>query len=124
MCKKYTWYKTNITTKSRLDKVLVSEEWLRNWPMAKQYILAREVSDHCAIMVKCMSRDWGPRPFRTIDTWQMEPGFKEMVRAKWNTYAPQSNNITKLKDKLKCLKFDLKVWNREVFVLNQVMFKL
>jgi len=92
--------------------------------MAKQYILAREVSDHCAIMVKCMSRDWGPRPFRTIDTWQMEPGFKEMVRAKWNTYAPQSNNITKLKDKLKCLKFDLKVWNREVFVLNQVMFKL
>jgi len=38
-----------------------------------------------------------------------------MVRAKWNMYAPQGNNITKLKDKLKCLKFDLKVWNREVF---------
>jgi len=113
--KKYTWYRANGTTKSRLDRVLVSEEWLRKWPMAKQYILPREVSDHCTIVVKCRSRDWEPKPFRTIDAWQMEPGFKEMVTAKWSAYAIQGDNIIKIKDKLKCLKCDLKVWNKEVF---------
>jgi len=82
--------------------------------MEKQYIQPREVSDHCAIVVKCVSKDWGPRPFRTIDSWQMEPKFKDMVKAKWSSYAVQGDNITKLKNKLKCLKWDLKVWNRDV----------
>jgi len=66
--KKYTWYKENGTTKSRLDKVLLSDVWLRKWPMGKQYVQPREVSDHCAIVVKCLAKDWGPRSFRTIDS--------------------------------------------------------
>jgi len=107
--KKYTWYKANGTTKSRLDRVLVSNDWLRKWPMAKQYILPREVSYHYTIVVKCLIKDWGPRPFKTIDAWMMEPGFKEMVRSKWHSYVVHSDNITKLRDKLKCLKMDLKV---------------
>jgi len=80
--KKYTWFKANGTTKSRLDRVLVSDDWLQKWPMGKQYIQPREVSDHCAIVMKCVSKDCGPKPFRRIDAWQMEPGFKDMVKAK------------------------------------------
>ena len=57
MGKKYTWYKANGTAKSRLDRVLVSDEWLRKWPMAKQYILPREVSDHRTIVIKCLIKD-------------------------------------------------------------------
>jgi len=113
--KKYSWYKVNGTAKIRIDRVLVTDEWLREWPMAKQYILPREVSDHCAIVVKCLMKDWGPRPFKSIDAWMMEPTFKEMVRSKWCSYAVRGDNITKFRDKLKSLKADLKVWNREVF---------
>lgn len=36
--KKYTWFKENGSTKSRLDKMLVSDEWLQVWPMCKQYV--------------------------------------------------------------------------------------
>ena len=29
--RKFTWYKPNGTTKSRLDRFIVSAEWLRKW---------------------------------------------------------------------------------------------
>jgi len=45
----------------------------------------------------------------------MERGFKEMVKEKWISYSVQGNVISKLKDKLKLLKVDLKVWNHEKF---------
>ena len=65
--KKYTWFKANGSTKSRLDRVLVSEEWLQKLPMCKQYVQPRVVSDHCVIVVKSLVKDWGPNPFKTVD---------------------------------------------------------
>ena len=44
--RKYTWYKSNGTAKSILDRALVSEEWIQNRPMCKQYIQPREIFDH------------------------------------------------------------------------------
>ncbi|XP_068492295.1 uncharacterized protein [Phaseolus vulgaris] len=113
--KKFTWFKSNGSAKSRLDKVLVSLEWMDKWPMCKQYVQPMEVSDHCAIVVKSMDKDWGPRPFRTIDAWLTERGFSEMVKNNWNSYSVQGNALVRFKEKLKCLKEDLKVWNMDVF---------
>ena len=31
--KKYTWFKANGSTNTRLDRVLVSEEWIQKWPV-------------------------------------------------------------------------------------------
>jgi len=112
--KKYTWFKENGSAKSKLDRVLVTEKWLQIWPMCKQYVQRREVSDHCALVVKSVDKDWGLRPFRTIDTWHMERGFNGMVKEMCQSYVVQGNEIAKLKDKLKMLKGDLKVWNRDV----------
>jgi len=78
--KNFTSFKHDGLTKSRIDRVLVSEDWLWLWPMSKQYVLRREVSDHCAIVVKSVEKDWGPKPFRTIDAWNMERGFIRMVK--------------------------------------------
>jgi len=36
--KKFTWFKSNGTTKSRIDRALVTEEWLQCWPTCKQYV--------------------------------------------------------------------------------------
>ncbi|XP_068487120.1 uncharacterized protein [Phaseolus vulgaris] len=62
-----------------------------------------------------MDKNWGPKPFRTIDVWLMEEGFNGMVKEKWQSYTVQGNEILKLKDKLKLLKGDLKIWNRDVY---------
>ena len=113
--KRYTWFKANGSAKSRLDRVLVSNEWLLKWPRCKQYVQPRVVLDHCAIVVKSVVKDWGPKPFRSIDTWFLEPGFLAMVKEKWDSYSMQGNYFSRLKDKLKNLKADLKVWNRDVF---------
>jgi len=77
--KKYTWFKVNGSMKSRLDGVMVSEEWIQKWPGCKQHVQPRVVSDHCAIVVKSLVRDWGPKPFRSINAWLLKPGFREMV---------------------------------------------
>ena len=107
--KKFTWFKANGSAKSRLDRVLVSEDWLDKWPMCKQYVQNREVSDHCAIVVKSMVKDWGPKPFRSIDAWLLERGFHQMIKDKWGSYDVQGGVFQKIKLKLKCLKEDLKV---------------
>ncbi|XP_068486483.1 uncharacterized protein [Phaseolus vulgaris] len=62
-----------------------------------------------------LDRILGPKPFKSIDAWLLEPGFKDLVRDKWGSYEVQGNNITKVKEKLKLLKLDLKEFNRSVF---------
>jgi len=37
------------------------------------------------------------------------------VKGKWGSYEVQGDNITRVKEKLKLLKSDLKEWNRSVF---------
>jgi len=109
--KKYTWYKANGTAKSKLDRFLVSEEWLQIWPASKQYSLPRTVSDHCALVLKLCIKDWGPKPFRSLDVWLKEPGFRAMVKHKWESFEVQGNSMSIFKDKLKLLKAELKEWN-------------
>jgi len=58
--KSFTWFSSNGKAKSRLDRILVSEEWMQVWPSCKQYVQRREVSDHCALVVKSVDKDWGP----------------------------------------------------------------
>ena len=55
--KTFTWFMSNGSARSRLDRVLVSEEWMEKWPMCKQYVQLREVSDHYAIVVNSMDKD-------------------------------------------------------------------
>jgi len=55
--KKFTWFKPDGTAKSRIHRVLITEDWLLLWPKSKQYVLRREVSDHCALVVKSVEKN-------------------------------------------------------------------
>jgi len=50
--KKFTWFRPNGSAKSKLDKVLVSSEWLTKWPDSSQSILDRNFSDHCPVLFR------------------------------------------------------------------------
>ena len=113
--RKFTWYKPNGMVKSRIDRVLVSKEWLDNWPHCQQSVLNITVSDHSVVVLKDGYVDWGLKPFRCLDVWQKDRRFKELVRLKWSNYDVQGGGIFIFKEKLKKLKADLKVWNKEVF---------
>jgi len=119
--RKFTWYKPNGSAKSRIDRVLVSKEWMEEWPNSKQFVLSRSVSDHCALVIIDSCPDWEPRPLRSLDVWQKDSRFKDFVRCKWLSYEVHGRGLFVFKEKLKKLKFDLKVWNREVFGdVNQI----
>jgi len=113
--RKFTWYKPNGMVKSIIDRVLVSKEWLETWPRCQQFVLNRYVSDHCLVVLKEVSIDWGLRPFRCLDVWQRDRRFKDFVRLKWVSYDVQGRGIYVFKEKLKKLKANLKVWNKEAF---------
>nr|KYP37647.1 Putative ribonuclease H protein At1g65750 family [Cajanus cajan] len=106
----FTWYKLNGTARSKLDRFLVSPEWVTQWSRSTQYILGRNVSDHCPIILKDVAQDWGPRPFRTVDCWLEDEGFRELVQKVWKTNTVGGWAAFKLKEKLKFLKREIKSW--------------
>lgn len=67
--RKYTWYRSNGTAKSRLDRFLVSADWLNKWKDTSQFILQRNFSDHCPLLLRSSNVDWGPKPFWVLDCW-------------------------------------------------------
>ena len=69
MGRKFTWYRPNGTTKSKLDRFLVSPDWINKWPATMQCTLVRNFSDHCLIILRSKVIDWGPKPFRVLDSW-------------------------------------------------------
>jgi len=113
--RKFMWYKPNGLVKSRIDSFLVSKEWCDVWPHCKQFVHSRSVSYHCAIIPKDEYVDWGPKLFRSLDVWQSDSRFKVFLRERWPSYEVQGGGMYIFKEKLKKLKVDLKVWNKEIF---------
>jgi len=55
--RKYTWYKPNGMIKSRIDRILVSKEWLDKWPDNRYQDADRSMSDHCALVLNRTNTD-------------------------------------------------------------------
>jgi len=106
---KFTWFRPNGMAMSKLDRVLVSQEWLDLWPKCKQYVQTRQVSNQCAIIVKSSKVDLGLKSFRSIDSWLLEKGFADLVKSKWNAYKTEREGLVRCKEKFKMLKHDLKI---------------
>nr|KYP50790.1 hypothetical protein KK1_027354 [Cajanus cajan] len=83
---KYTWFRPNGITTSRIDRFLVSHEWLTQWPHCSQKALQRDVSDHRPILLKDIRLDWGPKPFRSLNCWFDDPSFLGFVEQKWKGF--------------------------------------
>ncbi|KAL8557753.1 hypothetical protein ACS0TY_005021 [Phlomoides rotata] len=111
----FMWYRPDGTCKSKLDSILVNSEWIAKWPNQAVKGLSRTLSDHCPIYMASARKNWGPRPFRFINAWVKHPKFKDFFESKWSSYQVHGWTAFRLKEKLKCLRNDLKVWNKEVF---------
>lgn len=78
--RKLMWYKTDGITMSRLDRFLLTEEWLNVWPNLSQWGLKISVSDHCAVVLREKELIWGLKPFRMMKCWEDMEGYKEFVK--------------------------------------------
>jgi exonuclease III len=50
--RRFTWYHPNGRSMSRIDRVLISEEWISLWGESSLWVLPRDVSDHCPLVLK------------------------------------------------------------------------
>lgn len=113
--RKFTWVRPNGQQMSRLDRVMVSSEWLNHWPGYVQEVLPRDISDHCPLLFRISTQNWGPKPFRVLNCWFDDPKFKRFVEETWKEIVVYGRGAYVLKEKLKLLKQKLKHWNNEVF---------
>ncbi|WJX32289.1 hypothetical protein P8452_20632 [Trifolium repens] len=121
--RQFTWFHNNGCTMSRLDRVLLSNEWLSLWGNAVVWVAPRDVSDHCPLIVKYCNEDWGPKPFRFNNYWLQNKQFKEVVVNEWNSQHFNGWMGFVLKERLKGLKGVIKEWSKEVYEKPNVMKK-
>jgi len=110
--RRYTWYHSNGIAMSRIDRVLVSEEWTQFWGPSSLWVLPDDISDHCPLVLKIDGWDWGPRPFRFNNFWLENNKFKGVVEGIWRSCNSSGWMSFVLKEKLRLLKFHLKEWHK------------
>jgi hypothetical protein len=65
----FMWFHPNGVAMSRIDMVLVSEEWFSLWGDYMVRVLPRDVSDHYPLLFKGSVIDSRPKPFRFCNHW-------------------------------------------------------
>ncbi|XP_072062122.1 uncharacterized protein [Arachis hypogaea] len=104
----FTWFRGQSC--SRIDRGLVSLEWLEEFPDTRLRGGPRGLSDHCPMILEVNRISGGPRPFRSLDSWFTHDGFLRMVKEEWRNLG-EGQFI----DKLKALTTPLSRWHRANF---------
>jgi hypothetical protein len=113
--RKFTWVQPNGACASRLDRIMVSRNWMEVWGDASLWALPRDVSDHCPIILKYVNSDWGPKPFRFNNYWLKDKEFNDIVAQAWSKPTNKGWMTHVFREKLKNLKEALKKWNTEKY---------
>ncbi|XP_057246771.1 uncharacterized protein LOC130589518 [Beta vulgaris subsp. vulgaris] len=100
---------------SRIDRVVVNEKWMEQYPNAETLFLPENISDHCPCLIKLDKRVINkPKPFRFFNMWTEATSFMERVQAGWEERIQGTPMFIVVK-KLKGLKRGLKELNKERF---------
>jgi hypothetical protein len=112
----YTWCNgVAIPSMSRIDRILVSADWEEKYPDVVQKLMPKPISDYNPIMLEAGGMARGKTSFKFENMRLKAPDFVDKVRAWWSSYSFSGTPSFVLAQKLKGLKGDLKVWNKQVF---------
>jgi hypothetical protein len=108
----FTWFHPNGITMSRIDRLMVSEDWLVLWRNLSLWVLPRTVSDHCAILMRLNNVDWGPKPFWFNNYWLLHKDFRGLVENCWRNCNFTGWMAFILREKLKAVKNCIRSWHK------------
>ncbi|XP_016178574.1 uncharacterized protein LOC107621041 [Arachis ipaensis] len=103
--RKYTWFRGQSC--SRIDRCLVSLEWLDAYLDTRLRGRPRGLSDHCPLIVEDRRIVQDKRPFRSLDSWFTHEGFLRMLKEEWRGLGD-----AQFLDKLKALSKSLGRWHK------------
>jgi hypothetical protein len=99
----------------RLDRFLVSPDWELSYLGLMQKKLLRVCSDHASIVLMRGCVQNGNSAFKFENMWLKEEGFVDKVKSWWSSFYFLGSPSFILAKKLRALKEEIKMWNREVF---------
>nr|GEU70924.1 RNA-directed DNA polymerase, eukaryota [Tanacetum cinerariifolium] len=103
---------------------------LEAYPHLAAVCLDRRLSDHRPILLKEVTSDFGPSPFRVFHSWLDLPGFDMLISNSWNSFVLNDpNNMIRFKKKLQLLKKEIRSWilnfkRQQVGLLQDLKSKL
>ncbi|XP_022030238.1 uncharacterized protein LOC110931139 [Helianthus annuus] len=83
------------------------------FPSAEYLAIERYMSDHSPLILKTVSRNFGPKPFRFYNSWLSREDFRENVKKALETGVFVGDPDTKLSMKFKWLRFNISTWAAE-----------
>ncbi|XP_058759649.1 uncharacterized protein LOC131632955 [Vicia villosa] len=112
---KFTWFNSIGKAMSRIDRFLLSKDFIEDWKLEGQIIGERDISDHASIWLKDNRKNWGPKPFKFNNSWFNHEDFSSFVKKEWATISKKGRGDFCLVEKLKVLKERISSWNKEVY---------
>ncbi|GKC51091.1 RNA-directed DNA polymerase, eukaryota [Tanacetum coccineum] len=107
----FTWVHKSDSKMSKLDRFLISNGLMQSCPNISALTLDRYLSDHRPILLREVSFDYGPTPFRFFHFWFDIEGFDTFVEKVWkDSYPDEPNAMIRFMRKLKFLKQKLRLW--------------
>lgn len=85
---------------SRLDRFLVSGEWLDVYLRACQLALLKPTLDHCPILLDSDSERWGPLTFMFELMWLEEEDFPILIKEGWKTLRWKGGLVSNLQESI------------------------
>lgn len=112
----FTWSnRQSSPTMPRLERFLVSNDWMEMNPDVWQSALPKPASDHCPSLLDSNYERWGPAPFRFEIMWLEEKDFPNLIKEWWMSFSVEGWAGHGLAIKLKMLKQKIKEWVRSRF---------
>ncbi|XP_071739299.1 uncharacterized protein [Rutidosis leptorrhynchoides] len=86
---------------SKLDRFLVTENFLNLWEDLSIIALDRKLSDHCPLVLRDKIIDYGPKPFKVFDAWLDHDGVDQIIYEAWVVPVRGYRKDCNFQDKLK-----------------------
>ncbi|KAL8490255.1 hypothetical protein ACS0TY_025967 [Phlomoides rotata] len=103
---------------SKLDRILAHDSFIGHWDSVSASVLARAGSDHHPLMLHCLrGTPFQSRPFKFQVACTMDDRFRDLVCDSWSRPLHSPDPIVRVIQKLKRLKGELRIWNKQVFGL-------
>ncbi|XP_071712699.1 uncharacterized protein [Rutidosis leptorrhynchoides] len=113
--RKFTRISDDGTKFSKLDRFLVSNNFINLWDDLSINVLDRMESDHCPLILRDGLTDFGPKPFKIFDEWLNKEGIDKVIIEGWKKEVRSRKKDCMFRDKLKNVKADLTDWSKKEF---------